>query len=425
MYSELFRIPMTWLNTSITDELTVAVLLAGLVIVGMVGWVVFGTRRGAAAEAWQSVPGLLLLAVLVVVVPRIAPDGIPIRGYGIMVLTGIVIALWMATARARQVGLNPEIILSLAFAMMIGGILGARAFYVIEYWETRFQFDDWTTTLVAILKFTEGGLVVYGSLIGLAVAFLFFVRRHRLPMLAMADLAVPSLLAGLALGRIGCLLNGCCYGGESTRPWAVTFPPESMVYQEQVAGGRMLGLRLSPGSAADQHPEIVAVDPGSPAEHAGLATGMKILAIGEFAIHDLQHVQRAFLDSSLRGGALRIETDNGRSFELTPTPAPARSRRVHPTQVYSAIQAALLAWVLWSFYPYRRRDGEVAALMLSVYPVARFLLEIIRTDESAVFGTGMSISQNISLVLLGGAAALWIFLSRQPRERANFGPAAA
>jgi phosphatidylglycerol:prolipoprotein diacylglycerol transferase len=93
---------------------------------------------------------------------------------------------------------------------------------------------------------------------------------------------------------------------------------------------------------------------------------------------------------------------------------------VHPTQLYSSVNAALLAWLLWSFYPFRRRDGEVVALMLLLYPIARFLLEVIRVDESAVFGTGLSISQNISLVVLVAGIALWVSLCRQPAGKATF-----
>jgi phosphatidylglycerol:prolipoprotein diacylglycerol transferase len=93
---------------------------------------------------------------------------------------------------------------------------------------------------------------------------------------------------------------------------------------------------------------------------------------------------------------------------------PERSRPVHPTQIYSAIDAGLLGWLLWSYFPFRRRDGQCIALLLTIHPITRFLLEVIRTDEPAVFGTGLSISQNISIVLLGCAAALWWYVSRQP-----------
>jgi phosphatidylglycerol:prolipoprotein diacylglycerol transferase len=99
---------------------------------------------------------------------------------------------------------------------------------------------------------------------------------------------------------------------------------------------------------------------------------------------------------------------------------PSRSLPVHPTQLYSAIHAGLLSWFLWSYYPFRRCAGAVFAILITVYPIARFLLEIIRIDESAVFGTGLSISQNISLFMLAGAAGLWIFLFRKPPGKLVF-----
>jgi phosphatidylglycerol:prolipoprotein diacylglycerol transferase len=73
-----------------------------------------------------------------------------------------------------------------------------------------------------------------------------------------------------------------------------------------------------------------------------------------------------------------------------------------------------LCWFLWSYYPYRRRDGEVAALMLMLHSISRFLLEVIRVDESAVFGTGFSISQNISILFFVLTLAGWLWLLRQP-----------
>src|SRR5690606_15834824 len=107
---------------------------------------------------------------------------------------------------------------------------------------------------------------------------------------------------------------------------------------------------------------------------------------------------------------------------LPATALPERSRPVHPTQVYAAINAGLLGWFLWSYYPARRRDGEVVGLLLTLYPLGRFLLEAIRTDEGSFLGTGLSISQNISLVLLAAMAMFWWYLLRQPPGR-RFDPA--
>ena len=74
-----------------------------------------------------------------------------------------------------------------------------------------------------------------------------------------------------------------------------------------------------------------------------------------------------------------------------------------------------MAKILLAFAPFRRRDGELLALLLTIYPIARFLLEMIRTDEPGILGTGLSIAQNMSLVLLLLAAGLWCYILRRPR----------
>lgn len=416
MCSEFFRIPIQWHNVPIFG---VGLLLAAWLIGGGLAIVHSARKSGWSAETWGYLPGLALGALGIVLIPRLFPEGLPIRGYGVMVLTGSLVAMGMVLHRARQVGLNPEVIFSLAFVLFICGILGARLFFVIEYWDARFRYDDWSTTLLEIVKFTEGGLVFYGSIIGGALAYVVMVRRMRLPGLALADLIAPSLLAGLAFGRIGCLLNGCCYGGETDKPWAVTFPRDSITYLEQVSVGRMVDLRIGPAGEDDPRPVIESVDENSPASEAGAVAGMKIASINGQAVRNVAEVQQELLVSFASGLPLKLETDAGKVIEIA-AHLPSRSRPVHPTQIYSSVNAALLAWVLWSFYPFRRHDGEVVALMLLIYPIARFLLEIIRIDESSVFGTGLSISQNISLVVLVAGIALWVYLCQQPAGKTTF-----
>jgi len=422
MCSELLRIPLDWLNTPVMGGVSVGMLLALAIGVGIVKLLVWGRKTKRWAEAWGYVPGLVIVAAALLLVPRMV-TAIPIRGYGVMVLLGSVTGLLMATHRARQMHLSPEVIYSLAFGMFLCGILGARLFFVIEYWETRFQLGDWRTTLWEVMKFTEGGLVIYGAFLGATLAFLVFTYRHRLSPLAMSDMIAPSLLAGLAFGRIGCLLNGCCYGGESTQPWAVTFPRESMPYMEQLAAGRMLGLRFTPTVGEEKSTVLSSVDPDSPAAKAGLTAGMKIVGIDHSVMKNFNHLQQAFMNLGETESPIRFKNAVGKVFEVRRAESQGRSLPIHPTQIYSSVHAALLSWVLWSFYPFRRRDGEVTALMLTVYPISRFLLEIIRIDESAVFGTGLSISQNISIVLLVLALGLWIFLRRQAPHRADFAAA--
>ncbi|MEM9353170.1 MAG: prolipoprotein diacylglyceryl transferase family protein [Planctomycetota bacterium] len=409
MCSELFRIPMTWQGVPIFGF---GLLLAAWCIVG--GAVLWNVRKGpsGASEVWGYLPALALGAIAIVALPRLMPSGLPIRGYGLMVLLGSVAGLWMAGFRARQAGLSVEVIHGLAFWMFILGILGARLFFVIEYWEERFSCGDWRETLVEALKFTEGGLVVYGALAGAMLAFVGYTLKHRLPPLAMADLIAPSLVAGLALGRLGCLLNGCCYGGVTDVPWAVQFPADSLPTIEQARRGTLFGLTLTDGAAGV---DVLAVVEASPGAEAGLVEGDTIRAAGGYGVRNRAELADALLATVREGRPLALQVGD-RAVLLNP-PASVRSRPIHPTQIYSAVNAALLCWLLWTFYAFRRSEGEVTALMLLLYPVARFLLEVIRVDESPVFGTEMSISQNISLAVfvLAAAAMLWLRSRNEPR----------
>jgi len=84
------------------------------------------------------------------------------------------------------------------------------------------------------------------------------------------------------------------------------------------------------------------------------------------------------------------------------------------------VHAALLALLLWMIYPWRRRDGEVFAWMITLYPVGRFFEELVRDDEPGRLGTPLTISQLISVGLLVAALGLWYWLWRRPAERASF-----
>jgi phosphatidylglycerol:prolipoprotein diacylglycerol transferase len=425
MYSELFRIPVTWGGVPIFG---VGLLLAVWAVAGAITLAGLVRRHGWSGEIWSSLPVMLLAGAVIIFLPRVFPEGLPIRGYGVMLLTAISAGVGMAIYRARQAGLNPELIISLAVWLVICGVIGARVFHVIEYWDEHFAGKNPRDTLLAIVNIPEGGLVIYGGFFGAALGFVLFVRKHRLPLLAMADLVAPSLLIGLAIGRIGCFLNGCCYGGHTDRPWAVTFPQYgssreaakpvgqrrySPPYLDQATRGELHGFRLDSG--ADEQVVVTRVEAGSLAAIAGLRAGDSISSINNHAVESLGDARSRIFLSFESQQPLVLTLQSGKTLRIPSVPIPERSRPVHPTQVYSAIDAGLLGWLLWSFYPFRRRDGEVLALMLTIHPITRFLLEIIRTDEPAVFGTGMSISQNISVVLLVGGVVLWWWLAKQPR----------
>ena len=210
-------------------------LLAALWCVWTVVSVVLLARRnGWNADVWNSLGMMALIgAALVYVAPNLielGPDGKPlgiaIRGYGVMLLAGIMSGVGLAVYRGRRIGLEAETIFSLALWVFVAGMIGARAFYVIEYW-SHFRRDTLGETLGAIANMTRGGLVVFGGLLGVLPVLVVFARKHRLPLLPLADLCAPSMTLGLALGRVGCFFNGCCFGDVCALPWSVEFPAQS------------------------------------------------------------------------------------------------------------------------------------------------------------------------------------------------------
>ncbi len=147
---------------------------------------------------------------------------LPVRWYGVMMALAFLAGLWTATRRARRVNVAGEIISDITLWLMLGSIIGARFVYVTTYWKTEFASQP----LSEIFMIQHGGLVYYGGLIGATLAGMIFIRWKKLPLWKMADIFAPSIALGSVFGRIGCLLNGCCYGYACDLPWAIHFPAD-------------------------------------------------------------------------------------------------------------------------------------------------------------------------------------------------------
>ena len=203
-----------------------------MVIAHRHGW---ARKRATSCRLLAGVGDAFIAFVLPLLVD---PEGLPIRGYGVMLLSRSWPAWALRLYRARASGPGSG---DHAFA---GDLVvhrrpdRRRLFYVIEYWD-KFQRDTLAETLLAMVNVTQGGLVVYGSLLAGGAALIVFVCKYHLPGLALADLIAPGVMLGVGLGRIGCFLNGCCYGGISDLPWAVQFPPGSPAYIDQVQRGEL------------------------------------------------------------------------------------------------------------------------------------------------------------------------------------------
>ena len=141
--------------------------------------------------------------------------GRPIYWYGILVALGFLAALVHWNALSRRLQFPAGIGSDLAFLVMIGGILGARALYVLSNWA------HFSAHPLEIIRIDQGGLIFYGGFLAAAAGVAIMARVRKLPLWALGDFTVSALPLGHAFGRLGCLLNGCCYGAPCDLPWAV------------------------------------------------------------------------------------------------------------------------------------------------------------------------------------------------------------
>jgi phosphatidylglycerol:prolipoprotein diacylglycerol transferase len=169
---------------------------------------------------------------------------IPVPAYGVMLMTGFLLAVWLARRRAAALGLEKVEIFDMGIFAIIGGVLGARLFHVVIYWSNYVhglpEAGPVRTALIVLGRIAatwNGGLVFYGGLLGGMLALWIFARRRKIPLIDIFDFAAAPVAVGLAVTRIGCFLNGCCYGHPTSLPWGVRFPVESVVEQDQAAHG--------------------------------------------------------------------------------------------------------------------------------------------------------------------------------------------
>lgn len=148
-------------------------------------------------------------------------SNITIYWYGIMVALGFVCAVSMLMLNRKHANVDSEQISDIALYGMISGIVGARIFYVVQFW------DQYRGNLLEIIRIDHGGLVFYGGLICTISVLLIYCLRKKLVVLNVLDIFGPALAIGHAFGRIGCFMNGCCYGKPSDISCAVRFPEGS------------------------------------------------------------------------------------------------------------------------------------------------------------------------------------------------------
>ncbi len=147
--------------------------------------------------------------------------GLEIKFYGILIALGMLIGIIIAVYNTKYRGLKAEDIYTMALYVLPLSIVGARLYYVLFSGET---FSFWE-----VFAIWNGGMAIYGGVIGGALGIMLFCVIHKKSFLKLADVACVSLVLGQGIGRIGCYFSSCCYGVEVTNPNLMWFPFSTMI----------------------------------------------------------------------------------------------------------------------------------------------------------------------------------------------------
>lgn len=374
--------------------------------------------------------------------------GIPIKSYGFCLMVGFLSAAWLAMRRAQRVKADPDVVLDLSFLALIFGVVGARAFYVVHYWGTDFAAAP--NRLVAIIDITEGGLEFLGGFVGALIAVLVYAWRKKISLRLYLDVLAPSVMWGLAFGRLGCFLNGCCFGGLCTlpssdqpaQPWAVRFPYGSPVHVRQwddrlvtvpaefvtsspgaiqpwLVPASMLGMSVEKRERPErQYQELLEQYEQAKAQAPESEATAELERSVKTALKKRNNRERELLSLRIaqRFPSRQEPTRKTSVSELESLAAQYRALPVHPTQLYSAINAMLLSGVLSALFYVRKRHGLVIGMLFVLYPIPRTVLELIRADNPHEIA-GLTVSQSVSLAMLvAGIAYLLILYKRLPER---------
>lgn len=161
---------------------------------------------------------------------------INIYTYGVLLAAAYLTGLQVALVRARRRGLDPNRVMDLGIYIIISALIGAKLMLVIV------EFEHFSLSLADLGALVRSGGVFYGGLFLAVPVALWYMRRHRMPIWTTCDIFAPGIALGHAIGRLGCLMAGCCFGRPTSVPWGITFT--SPLAASNV--GTPLGVALHP-----------------------------------------------------------------------------------------------------------------------------------------------------------------------------------
>lgn len=146
-------------------------------------------------------------------------QSITLHSYGLFLVVGFFLSTWLACLEAKRRGYDPNSILDAAMPLLLVSILLCRVLYFLVYPGQWRGFGEF-------LQIWNGGLSFHGAIVGALGTLAYFSWSRKIPFGTLCDTISPGMFLGYGVGRIGCFMNGCCYGHESHLPWAVRFPDE-------------------------------------------------------------------------------------------------------------------------------------------------------------------------------------------------------
>ncbi|HSV15327.1 MAG TPA: prolipoprotein diacylglyceryl transferase, partial [Tepidisphaeraceae bacterium] len=249
---------------------------------------------------------------------RIPLLNIPIFGYGLMMVLAFLATQWLSGRLAKTKGIDPEIFVNVTLLALVAGVVGSRLSHVLENLPdyTRSDLSAWQN-FVNMINIRSGGLTFYGGLILAFPVCLSYVLYKKVPPRIAMDIGAPCLMLGLAIGRIGCFLNGCCYGAETNVPWAVHFPYGSNAYVDAFDRGEI-----------DAPPQL------------------KVrLTDGSYRLLSNEELQQGYIKTGDPQHPRVPIPDDARQIAAT-----QRSPAVHPAQLYSTFNALLITALLLAYF---------------------------------------------------------------------------
>jgi phosphatidylglycerol:prolipoprotein diacylglycerol transferase len=318
--------------------------------------------------------------------------GLHINTYGLMMVIGFLAAVSLIRYLSREITPDPQLITNAALYSLIAGVVGARLFYVIHH------YDQLEGGILSVFAIWRGGLELYGAVLFAVPVIFFYLLYHKLPARQYLDILAMGLMLALVFGRIGCFMRGCCFGKPSNLPWAVRFPYGSDAYYSQIYPDLKRGRNEAYLELPEEFFGSYTAKDGTP------VYGLK-------PYEELTEQQK----DSVKNGKYRCMT-------------------VHPTQLYSSANAAVLCLILYLFWQRSQKAGKTAnmnrlftksgstfALMFIIYGISRFLIEFVRDDNPFELD-GLTVSQIISVVMIVfGGILMTVFHKMKPEASSRSG----